>query len=238
LSPITNGGTSARAQASVLSLYDSARLEGPKAGTEATTWADLDNKVKEALQSVSGNIVLLTSPIISPSTKRLLDQYTGSLPNFKVVTYEPISQTGILKANEAGFGVKAVPSYHFDKAKTIVSIGCDFLGAWISPIEFAGQYVKNRVPANGPMSRHYQFESRLSQTGANADYRFSVKPSQEKLVVAALYGALVAGSTVTGLSAKVAAAVGKAVGDLNKNAGNSLVVFISFITSRFEFRSC
>jgi len=166
----------------------------------------------------------LTSSIISPSTKRLLDQYAGTYSNFKVVTYEPISQTGMIKANEAGFGVKAVPSYHFDKAKTIVAVGCDFLGAWVSPIEFAGQYAKNRMPRMGAMSRHYQFESRVSQTGANADYRFSVKPSQEKLVVAALYAGIVGGGNVSGLGGKVAAAIGKAVADLKKDAGQSLVV--------------
>ncbi|MFI5135999.1 MAG: TAT-variant-translocated molybdopterin oxidoreductase, partial [Chitinophagales bacterium] len=39
LSKISNGGTNARVQASLLSLYDSSRLSGPKMKTGAT-WAD------------------------------------------------------------------------------------------------------------------------------------------------------------------------------------------------------
>ena len=42
------------------------------------------------------------------------------------------------------------------------------------------------------MSRHYQFESILSITGANADYRSQIKPSEEGAVVVQLYN-LIAG---------------------------------------------
>ena len=34
---------------------------------------------------------------------------------------------------------KRIPAYHFDKAKVIVSLGADFLGTWLAPVEFARQ---------------------------------------------------------------------------------------------------
>jgi len=37
------------------------------------------------------------------------------------------------------------------------------------------------------MSRHYQFESNLSLTGSNADYRFSINPLEEDILVLCLY---------------------------------------------------
>jgi len=37
------------------------------------------------------------------------------------------------------------------------------------------------------MSKHYQFESNLSLTGANADYRFPLKSSKEGDVILFLY---------------------------------------------------
>jgi molybdopterin-containing oxidoreductase family iron-sulfur binding subunit len=40
------------------------------------------------------------------------------------------------------------------------------------------------------MSRHYQFESNFSLTGANADYRFALKPSKESDTILALYNVL------------------------------------------------
>ena len=42
------------------------------------------------------------------------------------------------------------------------------------------------------MSRHYQFESILSLTGANADYRTQIKPSEEGAVASSLYNLLAA----------------------------------------------
>ena len=52
--------------------------------------------------------------------------------------------SGMLQANEASYGVRSIPSYHFDNAKVIVSLGADFLGTWLSPVEFARQYAKGR----------------------------------------------------------------------------------------------
>ncbi|WP_421805468.1 hypothetical protein [Flagellimonas sp.] len=39
---MTNGGANARVNASVLSLYDSKRLQGPTFNGEAIAWEDLD----------------------------------------------------------------------------------------------------------------------------------------------------------------------------------------------------
>jgi molybdopterin-containing oxidoreductase family iron-sulfur binding subunit len=50
----------------------------------------------------------------------------------------------MLQANEATYGKRAIPSYRFDNAKVIVSIGADFLGTWLSPIEFSKQYRKGQ----------------------------------------------------------------------------------------------
>ncbi|MCC6185905.1 MAG: hypothetical protein IT256_02000, partial [Chitinophagaceae bacterium] len=79
-------------------------------------------------------------------------------PTAKHVTYDSISYSGMLLANEESYGKRALPSYHFDKAKTIVSLDANFLGTWLSPIEYARQYSASRnVSAkNLSMSRHYQ----------------------------------------------------------------------------------
>ncbi|HCT71536.1 MAG TPA: molybdopterin oxidoreductase, partial [Bacteroidales bacterium] len=65
LSPLTKGGSSARVQASVLSLYDGhARLKGPSKSGEDIDWQTLDNEVISKLNEISDAgeaIVLLTS---------------------------------------------------------------------------------------------------------------------------------------------------------------------------------
>ena len=48
-------------------------------------------------------------------------------------------------------------------------------------------YVKGRDPKNGKMSQHYQFETNLSLTGANADYRTPIKPSEQEDLLYKVY---------------------------------------------------
>ena len=83
----------------------------------------------------------------------------------------------LLDAFEATFGKRALPNYHLDKAEVIVSFGADFLGDFHGGFEKA--YVAGRKPENGSMSYHVQFESNMSLTGANADKRLVVKPSDQ-----------------------------------------------------------
>jgi molybdopterin-containing oxidoreductase family iron-sulfur binding subunit len=106
-----------------------------------------------------------------------------------------------------------------------VSLGADFLGTWLSPVEFSKQYSKGRKIDEGKieLSKHYQFESILSMTGANADERFTHKPSHEGLVAFSLYN-LLTGAVVRDVDAKLKAGLDKVVKDLKAANGNALVV--------------
>src|SRR5207253_6557902 len=88
-------------------------------------------------------------------------------------------------ANAESFGRPVIPHYSFDKARVIVGLEADFLGTWLSPVEFARQYSSNRKPEGTP-ALHIQFESGLSVTGSNADVRVPVAPSQLGTVAVAL----------------------------------------------------
>ena len=140
--------------------------------------------------------------------------------------YDADSYTGILLANQASYGRKAIPSYAFDKAKVIVSIGADFLGTWLSPVEFATQYAVGRKinEKNPAMSRHFQFESILSLTGSNADERYIHKPSETGAVAVALLNAVTGQGASNINDAKLKAGIAKAATELSANKGNALVV--------------
>lgn len=227
LSPINKGKVNAIVEASVLSLYDKQRLAGPMIGGAAAEWAAVDTEVKSKLAS-AGTVKIVANTILSPSTEKALQEFAAAFGGAEVILYDPISNYGIAKAAESYFGSSVIPSYYFDKAKTIVSFGADFLGTWISPIEFAGAYAKTRkISSEKPeMSRHYQFESNLSMTGANADYRTPIKASQSGLAVLALYNAIASKSgaaTVTAPKVEIAN-LDKAATDLLASKGASLVV--------------
>ncbi len=226
LSPVTRGGTSARAQASVLDLYDTYRLTHPKRKEgskfeEVPTFEQLDQLVSEALSGVS-NPVLLTSTITSPTTKEIIARY----PGLRHVQYDADSFSGMLQANEACFGNRAIPSYDFSKAKVIVSFGADFLATWLSPVSFAHQYAQNRKinEKNPVMSKHYQLESHLSTTGSSADERFTHRPSETGAALLALYSALGGNATAPALNEKLKGGIDKMAADLRANMGSSLVV--------------
>jgi molybdopterin-containing oxidoreductase family iron-sulfur binding subunit len=224
MSSITKGGTSARVQASVLDLYDGARLRFPSIDGKEVTFEAMDQAVAAAMNGVS-NPVLLTSTVNSPSSLAVIQQFLVKYPTGKHVTYDAVSYSGILLANEANYGKKAIPNYKFDNAKVIVSLGADFLGTWISPVEFAKQYSKGKKlsDTNLEMSKHYHFESVASLTGSNADERFLHRPSETGAVANALL-AVVNGGSINVTDSKLKAGIEKAAKALLANKGQSLVV--------------
>jgi MoCo/4Fe-4S cofactor protein with predicted Tat translocation signal len=232
LSKVTFGGTNARVQASVLSLYDSSRLSGPTAEGGAASWSTVDKEITSKLNAIAakgGAIRILSSTIISPSTKAVIADFTAKYPTTKLVTYDAVSYSGIVKANAQTFGQEAVPAYRFDKAEVIVAVGADFLGNFLSPIETANQYAKMRRVSkeHAKMSKHYQFESNLSLTGANADEREPVKVSEQGKVVVNLYNAvakIVGGGSLPSSALACDAMIAKAAKDLAGAKGKSIVV--------------
>lgn len=233
-SNVSNGRTTARVQASVLSLYDIDKLKGPKRGDADIDWATADREIANQLNSIAGRggaIRIITSTILSPATKAVVADFVAKYPTARHITYDANSVFGLVQANQTSFGKAAIPAYDFSKAETIVSICADFLGTWIAPIEFMGGYAEGRrIGAIGggkkTMSRHYQFETGLSMTGANADYRTAIKPSQEGLVVSALYNKVAAklGGTSIGTSSVTIADLDKAATDLVRSRGKALVI--------------
>ncbi len=234
LSSMTRGGTSSRAQASVISLYDINRLKNPGKvngdKVDQLSWSDLDNAITSALNPTS-RIRIVSSTIMSPTAKKAIREFCVKYPNTKHIMYDAISSAALLQATQNCFGLRAIPDYRFDQAETIVSFNADFLGTWISPIEYAADYIKGRrVDAKNPkMSRHFQVESHMSLSGSNADHRIMVKPSEQGAAVIALYNLVASKTGASALSGgevneKAKIALTKAADSLVSNKGKSLVV--------------
>jgi MoCo/4Fe-4S cofactor protein with predicted Tat translocation signal len=221
LSSISQGGVGTRVHASVLSLYDNEKLKGPQKDGKSIAWETLDKEVRTALTGAQ-SIRIVAGTILSPSTRGVIEAFQSAFPSTQLVQYDANSAFGLTQVHGG-----ALPAYDFTKARVIVGLSCDFLGSWIAPDDFAKQWARNRKLNSGKagqntMSRHYQFESLLSLTGANADYRTAVKPSQEGLVAAQLLKLL--GGTVGTPNVNVQY-LDKAAKDLRAaGAGNALVV--------------
>ena len=257
---LNKGSVTPKMGASVLSLYNSERLQHPLANGEKSSWEEVDAQIKKQLTDIVGKggaVRILTNTIISPSTQAALNDFIASIggntsrpmtavveaaadgdvsgavaavvdsasANVQHVVYDAVSYSGIRKANQESFGKAIIPDYDFSKAKTIVSVGADFLTNWLLTTQNISQYVQTRKPENKWMSRHYQFESVMTLTGSNADVRTTIKPSEEGAVIASLY------QEVTGKSLgividneSITAKVKTCAEDLKANKGESLVV--------------
>ncbi|MGC6428173.1 MAG: TAT-variant-translocated molybdopterin oxidoreductase [Flavobacteriales bacterium] len=204
-----------RVISSVLSLYDSNRLKGPQKNGVDSSWNVVDKDIIDGLNASVGKIVYLTNTIISPTTKNIIQKFTSKY-DAEHIQFDTISYNGMLNANQKSFGLRAIPTYRFDKSDVIVSFGADFLGSWLN-LGAKEQYIKNRNPKSGKMSRHYQIESNLSLSGSNADVRIPVKPSQKLELIQNLYEALDGSGQINPLLKDV-------YNDLIQSKGKSLVV--------------
>ncbi len=227
LSSTSGGGTTSQIEASVLSLYDKQRLKSPLLDGNETDWDTLDEQVKSGIGS--GKVYLVSNTISSPSTNKAIDTLVAAYPNITRVSYDPYSTSGALDANEVTFGSRFLPTYDYSKAKTIVALDSDFLGNAPTQALNSKQFAAGRKLNGGKstMSRLYSFESNLSLTGANADYRTPIKPSQLGAFVANLYDLIASGTGNSGISAGNVsddAVLKMAAGDLLKSGANSIVV--------------
>ncbi len=191
------------------------------------TWEKADSEIIQKLKDIQargGKIVLLSSTVISPSAESIIAEFQKAYPSTLHVTYDTASCSSMLQANDRTFGVKAIPTYRFDKADLIVSFDADFLGTWISPVEFTEQYASGRKLKDNKdtMNRHIQFESGMSITGSNADERVAVKPSDEWPMLSALLKNI-SGQAVSS-SSPFSEEMKKLAGELKNYRGRSLVI--------------
>jgi molybdopterin-containing oxidoreductase family iron-sulfur binding subunit len=231
LSSITKGTTSARMQAIILNLYDSTRLQTPMIKGNPSNNHALDEQVIKSLNQLSDSkIAVVTPSLISPSTKKVVENFTSKYPNISHVQYDSISNSGMIEANISCFDIPALPSYDFAKAEVIVSLGADFLGDWYNSVELSHGYTTGRklTKDNPKMSRHYQFEGFFTMTGTNADYRSVIKPSEEGAYAVALYNEVANILGVTNINGPEITGdlinIKKAARDLVSAKGKSLVV--------------
>ena len=191
----------ARVHASILDLYDNKRLAQPTKDNMPISWFGFEFETKSKLEEISKTdkkIILLTQTFASPSTRKLIEDFKSKYKNVNHIAYDSFSESSALNAFQAKYGIRGLSNYDFSKSKVIVSIGADFLGDWQGG-GFDCSYAKSRIPDNGIMSRHIQFESNMTLSGANADLRVPLKLDEQKLVLIKIYKSIV-GKNIKGQS--------------------------------------
>ncbi len=178
--PVNQGGLCAVGQAQVLSLYDARRLDGPRRGATRSSWEEIDREITAKLdevRAIGGRVRLLTSTDSSPSTRASIAAFLRRFADGRHVVYDAVSCSALADSHAATHGVRALPRIRLERAKLVVSFDADFLGTWISPVEFTAARRTTRDSEKPQrFARHVQLEPRMTLTGAIADRRVRLAP--------------------------------------------------------------
>jgi molybdopterin-containing oxidoreductase family iron-sulfur binding subunit len=122
----------------------------------------------------------LTETITSLSLAAQMKSVLTDFPEAKWHQYEPANRDNARAGAMLAFGQPVNTIYDFSKADRVLSLGSDFLACLPGSLRYARDYAaKRRITGEKPeMNRLYVVESTPTTTGANADHRFSVKPSE------------------------------------------------------------
>ncbi len=238
LYPGGNGGTDRYAQASILNLYDPDRAKrfthDGKTVSREEALKFLDDLSAKFSANQGEGLAFLAESSTSPSRARLQKVIAQKFPQSKWFTYDAIDSGIHQRALTQGFrlGMEEPnnssplirPVYHFDKAKIILSLDCDFLGGEDDSYGYIRDFAKSRKTDSGGMSRLYAIESLFTLTGANADHRLRVGASLVKEIAIALLQLLGSAASI-GLPAGVDEKwIAECAKDLVANRGNVLVL--------------
>ncbi|MCL6507625.1 MAG: hypothetical protein K6T59_11410, partial [Bryobacteraceae bacterium] len=181
--PLSRGGLCAVGQASILGLYDSLRPKRPLLRGRTVSWQEADREILKALAEArrsGGAVRYLSGTLTSPSRLRMIRHLLSGFSDGRHVIYDTLPAAAVLDAHERTHGLRALPHYRFDRAYVVAGFDADFLGTWLSPVEFTAGYSRLRKPfeQSPHMSYHVQFEARLSLTGSKADRRIRIAPDE------------------------------------------------------------
>lgn len=206
--PMNRGGLCARGQASLLDLYDPDRLREPMRASRGgaavllpATWDEADQNIRDRFAAIirdGGKVAVLTGAQVGPSTQALVRDFVAKFAGGQHVQHEAVVPEEVAAAQLASFGTRLVPRYRFDRATLVVSFGADFLGTWLSPVEFAKGFAAARRVEEGRMARFVTFEAAVSVTGTNADTHIPVRPGDELPIALALAHEIIVRRGVSG----------------------------------------
>src|SRR5882672_6635592 len=175
-------------QASILTLYDPDRSQTPMFRGETRPWTQFMAEIRGAIEregdglkaKKGAGLRFLTDTITSPSLAAQMKSVLTDFPEAKWHQYEPANRDNARAGAVMAFGQPVNTIYDFSKADRILSLGSDFLAAMPGTLRYARDYAaKRRISGEkAEMNRLYVIESTPTITGANADHRFSVKPSE------------------------------------------------------------
>ncbi|MCG3160743.1 MAG: hypothetical protein JMDDDDMK_01818 [Acidobacteria bacterium] len=182
--PASLGATSVFAQASVLTLYNPDRAHTVTNVEEIRSWSAFTGELQRLMAAKSGSrgagMRILTGSISSPTLANQLKALLAQFPAAKWHQYEPVNQDNARAGAQMVFGQPVNAIYRFENADVILSLDSDFIVGGPASVRYAREFANRRrlLDGNRQMNRLYVVESSMTNTGAVADHRFPMRPSE------------------------------------------------------------
>ena len=201
--PVNRGALCARGQASIQVTYHPDRITQPlkRSGDRgsgqyaAISW---DEAIKELVTRLDALTNAGTQKSLACLTNSrghraaLLDMFLSRFGAPGAVNFELFGDEVLRRANALSFGRDQLPTYDLANARHVIAFGADFLGTWNSPVSNAQGYGHMRQGRSGIRGSFVQVESRMSQTGANADEWVPARPGTEGALALGLAHVIIA----------------------------------------------
>jgi len=229
--PASLGSTDAITQAAILSLYDPDRAQVVTQAGQVSTWpafvAALAPQLEAQKRRQGAGLRVLTETVTSPNLAAQLRRLLTRFPEARWHQYEPAGRDAVRAGARLAFGEVVNTLYRFDKADVVLALDADFLASGPGSVRYARDFAARRNPRgpDAPMNRLYAVESAPSPTGAAADHRLALRPSEIESFTRALARALgVEDGSGAAAAAAYATWVDAVAADLKQHAGACVVV--------------
>ncbi|HEY1524606.1 MAG TPA: TAT-variant-translocated molybdopterin oxidoreductase [Candidatus Angelobacter sp.] len=225
------GATDLFAQASVLNLYDPDRSTTLTYMGELGSWGDfaiaMQNEVRARKALQGAGLRFLTGAVSSPTFGWQMKAVQQAFPQSKWHRWDPINRDNMRAGSKLAFGAYYDPIYKFENAVVVLSLDADFLsGAWFPGfVRYARDFMRGRKLENSDqMNRLYVAESAPSTTGAKADHRLVLRPSEVESLARALAAKVGLSGSAGNLSPDQQKWLDAVAADLMEHKGKCLVV--------------
>ncbi|MEM9553593.1 MAG: TAT-variant-translocated molybdopterin oxidoreductase [Acidobacteriota bacterium] len=199
--PSSAGATDALTQAEILALYDPDRSRQPVHRADGLVrradWREFEAAIPQLVaEGPATRLAVLARPHASATLERVAGRLLDRFPALRWYEFSAGHGDGEAEGLESVFGRPVTVSYDLHRARILLDFDADLLVTHPEAVANARGFTAGRhLPADGhdaSMNRLYCFEPLPSGTGAAADHRVPVAPSQIVPALGSLAARLVA----------------------------------------------
>ena len=229
LHPASLGATDVFAQAALLDLYDPDRMQTLTYRGEILPWSAFLGAMNTvtATETATGGtgLRILTETICSPTLAAQIEELLTRFPSASWHQWDPGSEVNTAAGLRLAAGRDRSAYYNVENAAVIVSLDADLFSCGPAHLRYSRQFARRRRP-EGPGCRLYAAEATPTTTGAKADHRLSLKPSEVEQLARALATSLGVGGVAAGapLTPERQAWLAAVRNDLDAHRGSSIIV--------------